>query len=88
MEKIFRFNEFSVLESLPQQHTVDQLKKVKKTMNKEIGGDIGDKISDSEKKSANVYFFRNPIETGIESYQDFEKSNRKKYGLQPKRKRN
>lgn len=85
MEKVLTFNEFLIKESLPQQHTVDQLKSVKKTMNKEIGGDIGDKISDSEKKSANVYFFRNPIETGIESYQDFEKSNRQKFSLKPKR---
>jgi hypothetical protein len=53
-------------------------------MNKEIGGDIGDKITDSEKKVANVYFFRNPIETGIESYQDYEKANRKKFRLNKK----
>lgn len=85
MEKVLKFSEYLVTESLPQQHTVDQLKKLKKTMNKEIGGDIGDKISDSEKKVANVYFFRNPIETGIESYQDFEKSNRKKFGMKTKK---
>lgn len=86
MEKVLKFEEFLVQESLPQQKTVDQLKKLKKTMDKEIGGDIGDKISDSEKKSANVYFFRNPIETGIESYQDYEKENRKNFGLEPKKK--
>lgn len=87
MEKVLKFSEFLVQESLPQQKTVDQLKRLKKTMNREIGGDIGDKISDSEKKTANVYFFRNPIETGIESYQDYEKSNRKKFGLKVKKKR-
>jgi len=87
MEKVLKFSEFLIKESLPQQHTVDQLKSVKKTMNKEIGGDIGDKISNSEKKSANVYFFRNPIETGIESYQDFEKENRKKFGIATKKKK-
>lgn len=86
MEKVLKFSEFLVQESLPQQKTVDQLKKLKRTMNKEIGGDIGDKIADSEKKVANVYFFRNPIDTGIESYQDYEKSNRKKFGLTKKKK--
>ncbi len=87
MDKILKFSEFLLKESLPQQHTVDQLKKLKKTMDKEIGGDIGDKISDVQGKVANVMFMRNPIETGIESYQDFEKANRKKFGLEPKKKK-
>lgn len=86
MEKVLKFSEFLVQESLPQQHTVDQLKQLKKTMNREIGGDIGDKTSNAEKKAANVYFFRNPIQTGIESYQDYEKANRKKFGLNKKKK--
>ncbi len=86
MDKILKFSDFLVQESLPQQHTVDQLKKLKKTMDKEIGGDIGDKISDVEGKVGNVVFFRNPIETGIQSYQDFEKSNRKKFNLEEKNK--
>jgi hypothetical protein len=84
---ILNFNDFIVKESLPQQNTVDQLKKLKKVMDKEIGGDIGDKTSKAEKKTANVYFFRNPIDTGIESYQDWEKSNQKKFGLKPKKKK-
>ena len=66
------------MESLPQQTTVEQLKKIKATMNKEIGGDIGDKISDMNKQGANIDFIRNPVETGIESYQDWERSNRKR----------
>lgn len=78
MEKVLKFSEF-LFESLPQQKTVDQLKKVKKTMDKEIGGDIGDKTSKAEKNTANVYFFRNPIDTGIQSYQDYDKSNKKKF---------
>jgi hypothetical protein len=64
-------------EALPQQSTVDQLKRIKKTIDKEIGGDIGDKISDMNKEGANIQYIRNPIKTGIESYQDFERKNRK-----------
>ena len=87
MNKIFRFEDFLITEGLPQQKTVDQLKKLKKIMDKEIGGDIGDKTSKEEKKVANVYFFRNPIETGIQSYQEWEKSNRKKFGLKDNNKK-
>ncbi len=64
-------------EALPQESTVKQLKKIKKTINKEIGGDIGDKISDMNKQGANIQYIRNPIKSGIESYQDFERKNRK-----------
>jgi hypothetical protein len=48
-------------------------------MNKEIGGDIGDKITDMNKEGANIDYIRNPVQTGIESYQDWEKSNRKRF---------
>jgi hypothetical protein len=75
--RILKFYQY-ITESLPQQTTVDQLKKVKATMNKEIGGDIGDKITDMNKEGANIDYIRNPIETGVESYQDWEKSNRKR----------
>lgn len=75
--KILKFYQY-ISESLPQQTTVDQLKRIKSTMNKEIGGDIGDKISDMNKQGANIDFIRNPIQTGIESYQDWERSNRKR----------
>lgn len=63
-------------EQLPQQASVDQFKKVKKVIDKEIGGDIGDKVSDMNKQGANIQYIQNPIETGIESFQDFEKSNK------------
>lgn len=59
--------------ALPQQHTVDQLNKVRKISK---GTDIGDRISDMNKQGANVQYVRNPIDKGIESYQDFEKSRR------------
>ena len=66
-------------EALPQQSTVNQLKRIKKKIDKEIGGDIGDKISDMNKQGANIQYIHNPIKTGIESYQDFERKNRKIY---------
>jgi hypothetical protein len=53
-DKVLKFSEFLVKESLPQQSTVNQLKKIKSVMNREIGGDIGDKISDMN-KHRNVY---------------------------------
>jgi len=63
-------------EQLPQQSSVDQFKKVKKVIDKEIGGDIGDKVSDMNKQGANIQYIQNPIESGIESFQDFERNNK------------
>lgn len=63
-----------VSESLPRQHTVDQLKRVMKMCDKT---DIGNRISDMNKQGANIDYIRNPIKTGIESYEDFEKHNKK-----------
>ena len=64
----------SEFESLAQQHTVDQLKMVRK-MSK--GTDIGDRISDMNKQVANIQYISNPIDTGVESIQDYERSNKK-----------
>jgi len=64
----------SEFESLAQQHTVDQLKMVRK-MSK--GTDIGDRISDMNKQGANIQYISNPIDTGVESIQDYERSNKK-----------
>lgn len=61
-------------EALPQQHTVDQLKMVRRISK---STDIGDKISDLNKQGANIQYLRNPIDTGIESTQDYERSNKK-----------
>lgn len=61
-------------EGLPRQHTVDQLKRVMKMSAKT---DIGNRISDMNKQGANLQYMRNPIDSGIESYEDFEKSNKK-----------
>lgn len=61
-------------ESLMNQHTLDQLKMVRKLSK---GTDIGDKIGNMEKQGGNIQFMRNPIDSGIETYQDFERSNNK-----------
>ena len=60
-------------ESLPQQSTVNQLKKLRKLTK---GTDIGDKISDMNKQGANIQYIQNPIDTGIESIQDYESDNK------------
>ena len=73
--KILKFNEFSIVnEGLPRQQSVKQLKKVMKVSAKT---DIGNRISDMNKQGANIQYIENPIDTGIESYEDFEKHNKK-----------
>lgn len=59
--------------ALPRQSTVDQLKRIRK-MTKGI--DIGDRIPDLKKQGANLQYYQNPVDTGIESYEDFEKKNK------------
>lgn len=63
----------STNESLPRQQTVDQWNKLRK-MTK--GVDIGDRVSDMNKQGANIQYIQNPVDTGIESYEDFEKKNK------------
>jgi len=73
--KILRFEEFEMTnEALPNQKTVDQLKKVMKISAKT---DIGNRISDLNKQGANIHYMQNPIETGIESREDYDKHNKK-----------
>ena len=60
-------------ESLPRQQSVNQLKRVMKMSAKT---DIGNRISDMNKQGANVQYIQNPIDSGIESYEDFEKKNK------------
>lgn len=71
--KIFKFIEY-VKESLPREETVKQLKRLRKLTK---GIDIGDRISDMNIQGANIQYIQNPIDTGIESYEDFEKNNKK-----------
>ena len=72
--KILRFEEFEMNEALPNQKTVDQLKKVMKMSAKT---DIGNRISDMNKQGANIHYMQNPIETGIESKEDYDEHNKK-----------
>ena len=61
-------------ESLPRQQSVDQLKRVMKISAKT---DIGNRISDMNKQGANIQYIENPIDSGIESYEDYQKHNKK-----------
>ena len=73
--KIMKFDEFEKIEeSLPRQRSVDQLKRV---MKQSARTDIGNRISDMNKQGANIQYIQNPIDSGIESYEDFEKHNKK-----------
>lgn len=60
-------------EQLPQQSTVNQLKKIRKSTK---GVTIDDKISDMNKQGANIQYIRNPVDSGIESYQDYQANNK------------
>jgi hypothetical protein len=70
--RVKRFKEYTdINESLPRENSVKQLKRVMKLSK---STDIGNKMKTD---GANLAFSRNPIDTGIESYEDFEKSNKK-----------
>jgi hypothetical protein len=71
---ILKFEEFKLNESLPRQRTVDQWERLRKVTK---GVDIGDRISDLNKQGANVQYYHNVVDTGIESYEDYEKHNKK-----------
>lgn len=68
--RIFRFNQFVIEGALPQESSVAQLKKLRKISKKT---DIGDK---TKEEGANLYSHKNAIDSGIESYQDYMKSNK------------
>jgi hypothetical protein len=68
------FEEEYIMESLPRQNSVEQLKKIAKISKKT---DIGNRISDMNKQGANIQYIRNPIKTGIESFEDFERKNKR-----------
>ena len=71
--RIKRFEEF-ITESLPTQKSVNQLEDV---MKKSAKTDIGNRISDMNKQGANIQYIQNPIETGIESKEEYDKHNRR-----------
>ncbi|NBO22155.1 hypothetical protein EBU94_02280 [bacterium] len=64
--------------ALPQESTVKQLEKIRK---KTKSVTIDDKVAGMSKKGANLQYYRNPIDTGIQSYQDFERKGRKKFKI-------
>jgi hypothetical protein len=61
---------WGVSESLIRQQSIDQLKKVMKQSEKT---DIGNRVG---LEGGNLHFSKNPITSGIESYEDFEKKNK------------
>lgn len=63
----------SIKESLPRQSTVDQLNRIRKISKKT---DIGDRVSNMTKQGSNIQYDKNPIDTGIESYEKFQKRNK------------
>lgn len=67
MKNLLTFDEVSE-GALPRQSTVNQLKRLRKLTK---GVDIGDKISDMNKQGANIHYIHNPVDTGIESYEDY-----------------
>lgn len=71
--RIKRFDEF-ITESLPNKKSINQLKRVMKISAKT---DIGNRISDMNKQGANIHYIQNPIETGIESKEEYDEHNRK-----------
>jgi hypothetical protein len=71
--KILKYLDF-INESLPRQQSVDQLKRVMKQSTKT---DIGNRISDMNKQGANIQYIQNPIDNGIESFEDWQKHNKK-----------
>jgi hypothetical protein len=70
MKHLLNFQQLN--ENLPRQSTVDQLKRLRKLTK---GIDIGDKISDMNKQGANIQYIKNPIDTGIQSIEDYWKHN-------------
>lgn len=70
---ISKKNGDKVNEGLPNQKTVDQWKMLRRLTK---GIDIGDRISDMSKQGANIQHISNPIDTGIESFEDFERNNK------------
>ena len=73
--KILRFEDFEMTnEALTNKKSVNQLKKV---MKMSARTDIGNRISDMNKQGANIHYIQNPIDTGIESREDYDKHNKK-----------
>lgn len=81
---ITKYNEFDkIFESLPRQSTVDQLKRIRQEIKKSQsadGGDIGDKVTKDLKKhkNNNLFYWDNPLDRHIDSWEYFVKHDSKK----------
>lgn len=88
-----KFNEYEkIYESLPRQSTVDQLKRIreeiKKSQNIKVGpeestmkGDIGDRVVGdllNHKGMNNLFWWDNPIDRHIDSYETFVRDDSRK----------
>ena len=69
MKHLLRFQELTE-GALPRKQTVNQWKRLRKLTK---GTDIGDKISDMNKQGANIQYIHNPVDTDIESYEDYQR---------------
>ena len=69
MKHLLRFQELTE-GALPRKQTVNQWKRLRKLTKVT---DIGDKISDMNKQGANIQYIHNPVDTGIESYEDYQR---------------
>jgi uncharacterized membrane protein YheB (UPF0754 family) len=56
--------------ALPQENTVRQMRKLRSETK---GIDIGDRIPNLKKQGANIQYYHNVADTGIETYQDYIK---------------
>lgn len=89
---ITKFSKYDkVYESLPRQSTVDQLKRIREEIKKSqvikigpeetrLSGDIGDRVMDDLKKHNmnNLFWWDNPTDRKIDSYETFVKDDSKK----------
>lgn len=65
--QILKFREL-VEGALPRERTKKQLEELRR---KTKSVTIDDKISDMNKQGANIQYIHNPVDTGIESYEDY-----------------
>lgn len=59
---------YKQFEALLQQSTLDQLKRLRKVTK---GIDIDDKVNKNSENFPNRWFHRNPIDSGIQTYQQY-----------------
>lgn len=79
---IIKFYKYEKLyESLPRQSTVNQLKRIRSEIKKIQKGDIGDKVTKDlvkRKGMNNMFWWDNPLDRHIDSYETFVKEDSKK----------